>query len=237
MDHQCPFCTNKRLCQHNSLLTVAPGVAAYWDRAKNKLSAEQVTASSTARRHWLCPSCNNSWQAELRVKVIQKSGCPKCSNRLRSLSRLPSLTQSRHPAMLEFDFARNREAGLDPDKITAGSEKKLHWICNNCPKGQPHMYVASPMHRIGLGSGCPCCASKKACICNSLQSLYPALAAEYDTAKNGEGPEQVLSRSQKKAFWKDADGHTWEATPYQRTSQATRRAKKAFVRARFKQQA
>ncbi|KAL0021858.1 hypothetical protein WJX77_008935 [Trebouxia sp. C0004] len=50
MDHQCPFCTNKRLCQHNSLLTVAPGVAAYWDRAKNKLSAEQVAKPQQASK-------------------------------------------------------------------------------------------------------------------------------------------------------------------------------------------
>ena len=60
----------------------------------------------------------------------------------------------------------------------------------------------------GGNTGCPDCASKKACIRNSLQSLHPALAAEYDTARNGVGPEQVLPRSHKMAFWKDASGHT-----------------------------
>ena len=96
--------------------------------------------------------------------------------------------------MLAFDFESNGKAGFDPDIIIAGSEKKVPWICTNCPKGQPHMVVASPKRRIVYDSGCPCCASKKACICNSesLQSLYPAIAAEYDTVKSGDGPEQVL---------------------------------------------
>ncbi|DBB15022.1 TPA: hypothetical protein ACH3X3_004607 [Trebouxia sp. C0006] len=214
MDNQCPFCTNNRLCQHNSLLTVAPNVAAYWDTAKNGLAPDQVMAHSHART-------------------------PKCSIRSRSWNRQPSLSQSQHPAMLEFDFERNRRAGLDPDKVTAGSNKMVHWICNKCPKGQPHLFVATPQSRIGINSGCPYCASKKACICNSLQSLYPVLAAEYDTARNGVGPEQVLPRSRKMAFWKDASGHAWERSPFDRTRPEKDRIKRAAVsqRSRLKQQA
>ena len=239
MDNQCPFCTNNRLCQHNSLLTVAPNVAAYWDTAKNGLAPDQIMAHSHARRHWLCPKCGHSWQAMIYSKVDNQSGCPKCSIRSRSWNRQPSLSQSQHPAMLEFDFERNRRAGLDPDKVTAGSNKMVHWICNKCPKGQPHLFVATPQSRIGINSGCPYCASKKACICNSLQSLYPVLAAEYDTARNGVGPEQVLPRSRKTAFWKDASGHAWERSPFDRTRPEKDRIKRAAVsqRSRLKQQA
>jgi len=238
MDSQCPFCTNRSLCQHNSLLTVAPAVAAYWDTANNGLTPDQVKACSHARRHWLCPMCNHSWQAKVYTKVDSQSGCPKCSITDRPWNRQPSLTQSQHPAMLEFDFERNRRAGLDPDKITAGSKKIVHWICTKCPKGQPHLFEARPCHRMGSNRGCPYCANKKACICNSLQSLYPALAAEYDTARNGVGPEQVLSRSGKMVFWKDASGHTWEQTPSSRTKPEIDRSKRAAVseRSRLHQQ-
>ncbi|KAA6420544.1 MAG: hypothetical protein FRX49_09705 [Trebouxia sp. A1-2] len=222
------------LCPHNSLSTVAPAVAAYWDTAKNGVTPDQIMAHSGARRHWLCPKCGHSWQAGISAKVRSRSKCPKCSSVNRPRNRQPSLTQSQHPAMLEFDFQRNRRAGLDPDKITAGSNKIVHWICTKCPKGQPHLYVASPQTRISCNAGCPYCASKKACACNSLQSLYPALAAEYDTAKNGDGPEQVLSGSVKMAFWKDATGHTWEQSPYQRTAPDKLRRKIAFVKSRFK---
>jgi len=237
MDNQCPFCTNNRLCQHNSLLTVAPAVAAYWDTAKNGMTPDQVMAHSSTRRHWLCPSCGHNWQAMVEGKVREKTGCPKCMNKNKSWNRQPSLTQSQHPAMLEFDFERNRRAGLDPDKITAGSNKIVHWICTKCPKGQPHLYVATPKHRISRNTACPYCAHTKACICNSLQSLYPALAAEYDTAKNGVGPEQVLPGSRQKAFWKDVSGHSWEQSPFQRTEANMKSAKRASIRSRLEQEA
>jgi len=159
-----------------------------------------------------------------------------CMNKSKSWKRQPTLTQSQHPAMLEFDFERNRRAGLDPDKITAGSAKMVHWICTKCPKGRPHLFVARPQDRLGGNTGCPCCASKKACICNSLQSLYPALAAEYDTARNGVGPEQVLPRSHKMAFWTDASGHNWEQSPFHRTEPSQKRVKRAAIKSRLEQQ-
>ena len=239
MDSQCPYCTNIILCQHNSLLTVAPAVAAYWDTAKNGVTADQVMAGSSTRCHWLCAKCGYNWQTRVEGKVRGKTGCPKCSTINKTWSRKPTLTNSKHPAMLEFDYERNRRAGLDPDKITAGSGKLVHWICTKCPKGQPHLFVASPRNRIGLDRGCPYCASKKACICNSLQSLYPALAAEYDIARNGVGPEQVLSRSNKMVFWKDANGHTWEQSPDERTKPEKDKSKRAAIsqRSKLKQQA
>ena len=97
--------------------------------------------------------------------------------------------------------------------------------------------MATPGNRIGLNTGCPYCTSKKACICNSLQSLYPALAAEYDSAKNGAGPEQVLPRSNKKACWKDASGHTWEQSPHRRTEPEVTRMKRASIKSRRETQA
>ncbi len=110
----------------------------------------------------------------------------------------------------------------------AGSSKMVHWICTNCPKSQQHLFVASLQSHIGLNSGCRFCASKKACICNLLLSLYPLLAAEYDTAKNGFGLQQVLPTSHQMAFWKDASGHTWAQSSYQRTKLQVRRNKRAF---------
>ena len=237
MDNQCPFCTNNSLCQHNSLLTMAPALAAYWDTVKNEMTPDQVMAHSSTRRHWLCPSCGHSWQAVVEGKVRHKSGCPKCMNIIKSWNRQPGLTQSQHPAMLEFDFERNRRAGLDPDKITAGSNKLVHWICTKCPKGQPHLFEATPKHRIRFNTACPYCANKKACICNSLQSLYPALAAEYDTARNCVGPEQVMPRSRQVAFWKNASGHTCKENFKQRTESEVTKIKRALIKSRFKQQA
>ncbi|KAL0042064.1 hypothetical protein WJX77_001984 [Trebouxia sp. C0004] len=72
-----------------------------------------------------------------------------------------------------------------------------------------------------------------------LRTLYPALASEYDTARNSVGPEQVLSRSGRMVFWKDASGHTWEQSPANRTKPEKDRSKRAAVsqRLRLEQQA
>ena len=98
------------------------------------------------------------------------------------------------------------------------------------------MYMASPNHRIGGKTGCPYCSSLKACVCNSLQSLYPALAAEWDTARNGVGPDQTLSRSSKLAYWKNAEGHSWEQSPDGRIGPQQKEAKRAVVKARLNKQ-
>ena len=235
-DTQCPFCANRNLCHHNSLLTLAPSVASYWDTAKNGVTADQAMAGSHTRRHWLCPTCNYSWQAPVETKVGKNTGCPKCSRKSMGHTKQPTLTASNHSVMVEFDHSRNQKAGLDPDKITLGSHKKVHWICNNCPRGQPHLYTASPANRIGSKSGCPYCSSRLACICNSLQSLYPAVAADWDTARNGVGPDQILAGSHKLAFWKNAEGYSWEQSPHDRTGTQHQSAKRALIRIRRQQQ-
>ena len=236
MDTQCPFCANRKVCQHNSLLTVAPSVAYYWDTAKNRVTADQVLAGSTTRGHWLCPTCNHSWQARTIKKVDDNSGCPKCSRRLMGHTRQPTLTASDHPVMVEFDHSRNQEAGLDPDKITLGSNQKVYWVCSKCPRAQPHVYMASPNSRISSKTGCPYCSNLKACVCNSLQSLYPALAAEWDTVRNSVGPDQILPRSRKLASWKNAVGHNWEQSPHERADAQHKRAKRALIKAQVKKQ-
>ncbi|KAL3144709.1 hypothetical protein ABBQ38_001834 [Trebouxia sp. C0009 RCD-2024] len=73
--------SNRRLCLHNSLATIAPDVAHYWDLTKNDKSAEQVLASSYVRAEWKCPACNLVQQEGLVVecKAWQlEAGC-ECS--------------------------------------------------------------------------------------------------------------------------------------------------------------
>ncbi|KAL3144791.1 hypothetical protein ABBQ38_001903 [Trebouxia sp. C0009 RCD-2024] len=43
---RCPYCSNKRVCLHNSLATVAPDVAQYWNYSKNEQAPEQVLSGS-----------------------------------------------------------------------------------------------------------------------------------------------------------------------------------------------
>ena len=49
----CPFCTNKRVCQHNSLATKRPDIAAEFSD-RNKGTAHDYTVGSGEQVFWQC---------------------------------------------------------------------------------------------------------------------------------------------------------------------------------------
>ena len=50
----CPQCSSRKVCQHNSLATKAPEVAAQWDYEKNDDTPDSVVAMSRQSLRWLC---------------------------------------------------------------------------------------------------------------------------------------------------------------------------------------
>ena len=104
---------------------------------------------------------------------------------------------------------RNEAEGFYPHKVTLGSNKQVHWICSCCPRGQPHRWTAPPYSRIGDGKGCAVCAGKQPCVCNSLESLFPSIAAELDVDKSGFAPSEVTAWSHKKVWWRNAKRGSW----------------------------
>ena len=111
--------------------------------------------------------------------------------------------------MAQWDYERNDAEDMSPDYITLGSNKLVHWVCSCCPRGQPHRWTAPPHSRIGHGSGCPVCAGQQACVCNSVESLFPSVAAEFDVDKNGFAPSEIRARSNKEVWWRNAERGSW----------------------------
>ena len=68
------------------------------------------------------------------------------------------------------------------------------------------------VHR-SRGSGCPVCDGKIAVPGdNDLLTLFPDIAAEWDTERNGNlTPNRVTPYSNRKAWWRCSRGHAWEA--------------------------
>ena len=64
------------VCLHNSLATVAPDVAQYWNHSKNEKAPQQVLAGSRLRSEWKCPTCEWEWQALIAGRVIQRLVAP-----------------------------------------------------------------------------------------------------------------------------------------------------------------
>ena len=201
---KCPYCSNKRVCLHNSLATKAPEVAKYWNHGKNEKTPEQTVAGSSLRVHWTCPDCKLEWQARISMRTHAQAGCPRCSQAMKVTQPQPTFAVAQPAELAEWDYERNQEEGFHPDSITLGSNKQVHWICSCCSRGQPHRWTAPPRNRIGTGSGCAACAGQQACVCNSVESLFLSVAAEFDVEKNGFGPSDITARSKKKVWWRNA---------------------------------
>ncbi len=113
----------------------------------------------------------------------------------------PSLAET-HPELAA------QADGWDPKSISAGSNKKMDWICK-----QGHKYIQPVDKRTNRGDGCPYCSGKSVLVgFNDVASLLPKLANEAD----GWNPKQYTSGSGKKLPWKCELGHSWDARINQR---------------------
>lgn len=61
--------------------------------------------------------------------------------------------------------------------------------------GQPRQIT-----QIEHGSGCAQCAGKQAYVCNSLESLFPSIAAEFGVDKNDFTAGELTAHSHKESL-------------------------------------
>ncbi|KAL3144811.1 hypothetical protein ABBQ38_001920 [Trebouxia sp. C0009 RCD-2024] len=219
----CPYCSNRKVCSHNCLATVAPDVAQFWNHSKNEKTPEQVVPGTSFRAEWKCPACNHEWQVRVSDRVRGNRGCPKCALSSRRKQSQPTFAEAQPAELAEWDHEWNEVFGFYPHKVTLGSGQLVHWICSRCPRGQPHRWTAAPLHRIGHGTGCAVCAGQQVCVCNSLESLFPSIAVELDIDANGFAPSEITAQSNKKVWWQSAKRGSWKQAVFVRTAHIGRK--------------
>lgn len=104
---------------------------------------------------------------------------------------------------------------LTPETVTAGSSRKVWWLCKN-----GHHWQQAPWERTAHYVDCPVCAGKRIIPgVNDLRTVAPETAAEWDTHKNGDlHPEELSPYSHRKVWWKCRKcGHEWLAQVKSRT--------------------
>ena len=213
---KCPYCQGRVLCTHNALATKAPKQARYWDHNKNAKAFEQTLAGSNVRADWKCPDCRLEWQAQIAMRVMKDAGCPRCS--YSSNSKQPMFQEEQHALLHEWDHERNAELSIFPHNTTLQSNKLVHWVCHNCPAGRLHRYRMRAADRtLRRPRGCPYCAGKKVCDCNSLAACEPTIAAEWDFARNEGTPADVTSQSHQVVWWANASRGSWKQRIQERT--------------------
>ena len=208
----CPYCSGRYvLAGFNDLQTKYPDIAAQWHPTKNgNKKPSDFTFGSGHKAWWLCPVCGQSWQTAINNRSVTGHGCPYCQHEkpIPGVTDLPTL---RPDLMEEWDYERN--IGVDPTSLMPSSNKKVWWKCKKCG----FEYLALVNNR-GKGTGCRRCAGQVLIPgVNDLATLYPELAKEWDVEKNGGlTPSEVIAKTNKKFWWIDSFGHSWEASPNNR---------------------
>ena len=213
----CPFCSGYRASVTNSLRTLHPKLASQWHLTKNgNLTPEQFASGSRTRVWWKCQEgSDHEWQGVIgsRAQSRGETGCPFCSgyklsvtNSLATVS--PDIASQWHPT---------KNGDLCSDMVVAGSTRKVWW---KCTEGPDHEWETKLVGRTHVGNGCPFCRGLKVSVTNSLEGLYPELAAQWHPIKNGSlTPDQVSFGSDKQAWWVCTEGpdHEWRAKVQERT--------------------
>lgn len=106
-----------------------------------------------------------------------------------------------------------RNGYVTPEMISHASGRKAWWLGKCGHEWQ--MSVDNRQH----GMGCPVCANKRVLIgFNDLQTTHPKIAEEWDYSKNGTAlPTAITYGSTKKVWWICSEGHSYQATPSNRS--------------------
>ena len=180
----------------NDLMTKNPVLAQEWHPNKNGyLKPNMVTEFSNKKVWWKCSDCGFEWETIIRNRS-RGCGCPQCNNAWNDkridklIANRGSLVETNPDIALEWDY--NHIFPLVPEKVTAGSNKKVWWKCD---KG--HEWRAKVSH-ITDGHGCPYCDGQKAIKgINDILTTNPELALEWDYEKNTVSIFTVMARSGK----------------------------------------
>ena len=219
---------------------------AEWDDVRNlPLTPESVSYGSHRKVWWRCAN-GHEWKASVYSRT-GGTGCPYCTGRRvgqnndfaslypalaaqwdaeKNAPRTPSdfsagrLVAAGENSLADIspELARQwdaeKNAPLTPQQVTAGTRRRVWW---KCEKG--HSWQASVASRVSQRTDCPVCGGKEVQQgFNDLASLYPALAGEWDAAKNGAlTPEEVTPASNRKVWWRCPLGHSYRSIVASRT--------------------
>ncbi|NEQ98656.1 MAG: DEAD/DEAH box helicase family protein [Cyanothece sp. SIO2G6] len=207
-------------------------VAELWDYEKNgEIKPEEVLAGTTMQYVWFkCPIDGHSWKKKPNDITTSwtrsgTSGCPKCAGKKKKPKIQPPLTEAYPELVLQYwDYAKNSELGLDPTKLSLGSNKKV-WF--KCPVdgNEWQAIIASIVNQQWSkdNTGCRVCngtSERKQGKWKRRESIaveFPEEIQKYwlfDTNNElGIDPNKLTSGSKKEAFFKcPIDGHEWVAS-------------------------
>lgn len=193
----------------NDLATRFPDVAAQWHPG-NTAKPSEVAPKSRMIVSWTNCSVDTRhvWRASIDSRTERAAGCTVCLGQ----TIMPGINDL---STIRPDIASQwaSENSSSPTSYSTTSGAKVAW---QCPEG--HLWEATIANRTSVGTGCPVCSNRIILPgFNDLRSGSPAVAAEWDSARNLLTPEEVSDCSSVSAWWVCRKGHSWQSTVYSRT--------------------
>jgi hypothetical protein len=187
-----------------SLLQTDPLLCKEWHYDKNHpLTPDAISFGNSKKVWWKCKN-GHEWIDSITHRTSSKRNCPICR---RFVSQEKSFGIQHPKIASEWNYAKNKHLSFNPFNLSAGSGRKVWWICN-----KNHEWEAEIKYRILSQGGCPYCSHHIVCPETSLAFVNPVLAKEWHPTKNdNRTPNDVTYGSSKKVWWKCSKGHEWQA--------------------------
>ena len=119
----------------------------------------------------------------------------------------------------------SKNGNLTPDKVNKSAQYKVWWLgkCGHEWQMSVSDRTVEFIRKNGKKKnryGCPYCSGKRILRgFNDLESQRPDIAKEWNYEKNSPlNPDEVFVNSNKKYWWKCANGHEWESSPNRRNT-------------------
>lgn len=213
----------------NKLMIIRPDIFLQIEKKNNiGVLLKQLNKSGTVKVFFTCQNhttCNiHVWDDTITHRTRENRNCAFC--RGRRICICNSLAGKFPEIAKDWDYNSPLNKDLSPDKISYGSKKKVGWICRSERNCGHHNYESLICNRTnGEDRGCSFCAGKCICPCQSLESLYPHVAKEWDyncEENKGITPKEVAPYSGIRRGWVcliPECKYEWITTPAKRTKE------------------
>lgn len=198
-NYECPYCSNRKVCENNCLATTHPEIAKQLLVEKSGFGPKDVVGKSNKTAYWRCEK-GHEWKTTIAARA-SGSGCHYCSG-YKMLEKDSFYNRSREIYERYWDKENNT---IDPKKVSYGSNKRV-----NCKCEKGHKWKLS-LKRLSNKEGCPYCSGRRLCDDNNLLFCNPKLCREWHPIKNKLGPKNYLHHSGKRVWWKCEKEHEWKA--------------------------